>query len=78
MKKVVVDNIPHLCLFATRDITINEELRYDYGLNDLPWRKKVISTTVTTQSKSYQFKIDFLEITYVEVRLTQPSWLAKF
>ena len=46
MKKVVVDNVPHLCLFAIRDITINEELRYDYGINDLPWRKKVISTTV--------------------------------
>ena len=46
MKKVIVDNVPHLCLFAIRDITINEELRYDYGINDLPWRKEVLSTTV--------------------------------
>jgi SET domain-containing protein len=32
---------PNLCLFATRDIAKGTELRYDYGVNNLPWRKKV-------------------------------------
>lgn len=41
IKIVVVDQLPHLCLFALRDIEIGEELRYDYGIDDLPWRKKV-------------------------------------
>ena len=38
---VMVDKLPHLCIFATKDISIGEELRYDYGIADLPWRKKV-------------------------------------
>lgn len=29
----------YLALFALRDIKIGEELRYDYGVKDLPWRK---------------------------------------
>ena len=56
MRKVIVDKVPHLCLFATQDIHINEELRYDYGLNDLPWRKQVATTsnfTRVTSSRKY-------------------------
>ncbi|KAJ8046142.1 hypothetical protein HOLleu_04718 [Holothuria leucospilota] len=30
---------PRLCLFARRDIGEGEELRYDYGVDDLPWRQ---------------------------------------
>ncbi|XP_033636905.1 uncharacterized protein LOC117299076 [Asterias rubens] len=30
---------PHLCLFAVRDIEVWEELRFDYGVPNLPWRK---------------------------------------
>lgn len=43
MKIVVVDDIPHLCLFASRDIYENEEIRFDYGVPSLPWRKVGIS-----------------------------------
>ncbi|XP_072022853.1 N-lysine methyltransferase KMT5A-like [Amphiura filiformis] len=32
---------PVICLFATRDIFPDEELRYDYGNPLLPWRKAV-------------------------------------
>ncbi|XP_070550402.1 uncharacterized protein [Ptychodera flava] len=33
--------ISHLCLFANRDILINEEVLYNYGEGlDLPWRKQ--------------------------------------
>ncbi|XP_052259668.1 uncharacterized protein LOC127864032 isoform X4 [Dreissena polymorpha] len=34
--KIVLE---HLCLFATKDIAVNEELRFDYGVPNLPWRK---------------------------------------
>ncbi|XP_067040063.1 N-lysine methyltransferase KMT5A-A-like isoform X1 [Acropora muricata] len=40
MKKMVVSGKVCLCIFATRDIAPNTELRYDYGLKDLPWRVK--------------------------------------
>ncbi|XP_044180170.1 uncharacterized protein LOC114952155 isoform X4 [Acropora millepora] len=40
MKKMVVSGRVCLCIFATRDIAPNTELRYDYGLKDLPWRVK--------------------------------------
>jgi SET domain-containing protein len=33
--------LPRLCLFSTRDIKSGEELRYDYGVDNLPWRNKV-------------------------------------
>ncbi|XP_077978108.1 uncharacterized protein LOC144433636 [Glandiceps talaboti] len=41
MKKVVDQSgTNHLCLFAIRDIAVNEEILYNYGEGlDLPWRK---------------------------------------
>jgi len=30
-----------LALYATRKISIDEELRYDYGVPNLPWRSLV-------------------------------------
>ena len=38
-----------LCLFAKRDIAVGEELRYDYGVSDLPWR-----TASKTTGSSHQ------------------------
>ena len=38
MKIIVVDNKPRLCIFASKDISDEEELRYDYGVTTLPWR----------------------------------------
>ena len=40
MRKVVSAEKPSLALFASRNICVGEELRYDYGIKDLPWRKK--------------------------------------
>ena len=37
---VKLGDVPHVCLFATRNVGIGEELRYDYGVTNLPWRKK--------------------------------------
>lgn len=39
--KVVVVDVPYLCLFATRDIDPGEELLYNYGLAHYPWETKV-------------------------------------
>ena len=33
-----INGQPALCLFAQRDITTGEELLYDYGISDLPWK----------------------------------------
>ena len=38
MKKIKQGAKIHLVLYALRDIMIGEELRYDYGVRDLPWR----------------------------------------
>ncbi|KAJ8020462.1 hypothetical protein HOLleu_40060 [Holothuria leucospilota] len=41
MKKVIYNGQPHLCLFALRDVSEGEQLFYDYGQPNLPWRKQV-------------------------------------
>ena len=46
MKIIDMDG-PHLCLFALRNIQPNEEIRFDYGIADLPWRKKVPKSIYT-------------------------------
>ncbi|CAG5864309.1 unnamed protein product, partial [Menidia menidia] len=38
MKKIDVNGNPHLCLFALNDIKEGEEITYDYGGEDCPWR----------------------------------------
>ncbi|XP_058490685.1 N-lysine methyltransferase KMT5A-A-like isoform X4 [Solea solea] len=38
MKKIDVDGVPHLCLFAIMAIKAGEEITYDYGGHNLPWR----------------------------------------
>jgi len=39
MKLVSVNDKPHLCLFAIRHIYPGEEIRYNYGSGNYPWRK---------------------------------------
>lgn len=41
MKLIPYQGLPHLCLFANRDIKAGEELLYDYGDNTVNWRKQV-------------------------------------
>ena len=41
MKKFIVANVPHLCLFAIKDIDIGEEIVYFYGVDNLPWHERV-------------------------------------
>lgn len=42
MEIIDVDGSPRLCLFALRNICKHEELRYDYGVADLSWRKVLL------------------------------------
>lgn len=41
MKRIDVNGEPHLCLFAVDDIQEGEEITYDYGGEDCPWRTQV-------------------------------------
>ncbi|XP_016098955.1 probable histone-lysine N-methyltransferase set-1 [Sinocyclocheilus grahami] len=38
MLKIEVNGNPHLCLFAIKNISEGQEITYDYGGADLPWR----------------------------------------
>ncbi|XP_071059103.1 N-lysine methyltransferase KMT5A-like isoform X2 [Pseudochaenichthys georgianus] len=41
MRTIVLDGMPHLCLFALSDIAPEEEIFYNYGDADWPWRKQL-------------------------------------
>ncbi|KAJ8017776.1 hypothetical protein HOLleu_44588 [Holothuria leucospilota] len=56
MKKRVFKGQPHLCLFALREIHSQEELRYDYGQPDLPWRTKPAESQSTEKPASLKRK----------------------
>lgn len=40
-KVVPMNGRPHVLIFAGKDITVGEELCYDYGGGDMPWRKVI-------------------------------------
>ncbi|XP_052086557.1 uncharacterized protein LOC127723879 [Mytilus californianus] len=58
MKRIDVDDSPHLALFAVRDIKTGEELRYDYGEASkyLPWRKNSKITNVARFSSKFHLQ----------------------
>ena len=41
MKIVMMYGLPKLCLFASETILKGDEIVYDYGVENLPWREKV-------------------------------------
>ncbi len=41
IKKVIVNDRPHLCLFAVKNIEPGTEIDYNYGDSKWPWREKV-------------------------------------
>lgn len=45
-KYTLLNGNPHVLIFATRDIKVGDELRYDYGLKNLPWRQVGLCTCV--------------------------------
>ncbi|KAK3572181.1 hypothetical protein QTP86_024860 [Hemibagrus guttatus] len=46
MKIITVKGKPHLCLIATRSINPGEEITYNYGDSEWPWRSKNEAGTV--------------------------------
>ncbi|XP_051998354.1 uncharacterized protein LOC127654871 isoform X10 [Xyrauchen texanus] len=52
MKKIDVNGKPHLCLFALDDIKEGEEIAYDYGGENYPWRTQMTSAAVNTSTAS--------------------------
>ena len=40
MKLLHRDGLPHLCLFAIKEIAKGQEILYNYGDGDYPWRKR--------------------------------------
>ncbi|GAA6231476.1 uncharacterized protein LOC108899356 [Lates japonicus] len=51
MKYLTVEGKPHLCLFATRDISPGEEITYNYGESEWPWRCKTLEETSMKRQK---------------------------
>lgn len=54
MKYLTVEGKPHLCLFATRDISPGEEITYNYGESDWPWRCKVVKILLCGTDSSHK------------------------
>ncbi len=52
MKIIRVDGRPHLCLFALKDINPGEEITYNNGDSDWPWRNKVLEIKLYFQTTS--------------------------
>ncbi|XP_035854784.1 histone-lysine N-methyltransferase set-1-like [Sander lucioperca] len=50
MKYLTVQGKPHLCLFAVRDISPGEEITYNYGDSDWPWRCKALDDGMAPKS----------------------------
>nr|XP_054749937.1 uncharacterized protein LOC129255617 [Lytechinus pictus] len=80
IKKVILknDSSPHLCLFALRELKAGTELRYDYNIQDLPWRQpmsrfhseEAASTVALTQPLSSEQSKEATCTSAME--LTQP------
>lgn len=41
VRKIVCEGKPHLCLFAVKKISPDEEITYSYGNASYPWRQTV-------------------------------------
>lgn len=57
IEKIIVDYKPALVLFARRFINAGEEIKYDYGVKNLPWRCKEVNKCVfqNFRKKNVQF-----------------------
>ncbi|KAI4889246.1 hypothetical protein NFI96_027659 [Prochilodus magdalenae] len=53
MKKIDVNGNAHLCLFALNHIEEGEEITYDYGGEDCPWRTQSTDVTANTMAVDY-------------------------
>ncbi|XP_057707363.1 uncharacterized protein LOC130926131 isoform X2 [Corythoichthys intestinalis] len=54
MKKLTIKGKPHLCLFALENIQAGDEITYDYGECQWPWRAMIPSVKTLTQPSGDQ------------------------
>ncbi|XP_076855742.1 uncharacterized protein LOC143510359 isoform X2 [Brachyhypopomus gauderio] len=54
MKMTEVEGRPHLCLYAIEDIKEGDEIAYDYGGKDWPWRKKMTDKDTHFESNAQE------------------------
>lgn len=47
-KVIEIDGVPHVCFFASRDMNAGEELLFDYGIRNLPFKDMVRHITYCT------------------------------
>lgn len=57
MKVIKHEKSTFLCLFAKRDIKGGDEIRYDYGVKDLPWRAKTKDTENVLHEEVQQINV---------------------
>ncbi|XP_052674790.1 N-lysine methyltransferase KMT5A-like isoform X3 [Crassostrea angulata] len=80
MRLLVTENYPRLCLFANRDIKAGEELRYDYGEANLPWRQDSEENneeTIDTETESEkEVDDDSNTASPMEVSVQRHTWTA--
>ena len=77
MKKVVSEGRPHLFLFALRNIIPGEEITYDYGGTDWPWRKQVCQNRVAKCHFSLKDRFIVHIGINVDIRMIQNSFFAQ-
>ncbi|CAL8348854.1 unnamed protein product [Boreogadus saida] len=63
MKRIDIAGSTHLCLFALKDIKEGEEIAYNYGGEDYPWRKQMTTCEPDTPCVSSQ-----------SVLMSEPQW----
>ncbi|XP_029022710.1 histone-lysine N-methyltransferase NSD3-like isoform X2 [Betta splendens] len=51
MKKVEFEGTPHLCLFALREISLGEEITFNYGTSSYPWRSKLVAASCSDEEE---------------------------
>ncbi|KAK0151334.1 Histone-lysine N-methyltransferase set-1 [Merluccius polli] len=71
MKYLTVQEKPHLCLFALRDISPGEEITYNYGDSDWPWRCKGLDEEVPQKGSEATYSSSLNED--IEVMLTESD-----
>lgn len=64
MKKIISEGKPHLCLFAIRDITVGEEITYNYGGTDWPWRNQAETGMSTSQDQDPLNSLNINQVTF--------------
>ena len=41
-KVLLVNGVPHVAIFAIKDIDVGQEIMYHYGISKLPWKNRLV------------------------------------